>query len=67
MIMIYDLQQSYTGRQLIVQQIQVSGTYQDRDNQGPWAVSIGPGRGGGGTLQHVQHPGPQLLAGDRSW
>lgn len=63
MIMIYDLQQSYTGRQLTVQQTQGSATYQDGGSWGPWAVFIGPGRGGGGTLQHAQHSGPQLLRG----
>lgn len=42
--MIYDLQQSYRGRQLIVQQLQVSGTYEDGDNRGLWALSISPRR-----------------------
>lgn len=65
MIMIYNLQQSYTGRQMTAQQRQLSGTNQDGDNWGPWAVSIGPGRGG--TLQHAQHSGPRLLRGDGSW
>lgn len=61
MIIIYDLQQSYTGRQMTAQQRQLSGTDQDGDNRGPWAVSIRPGRGG--TLQHAQHSGPRLLRG----